>query len=164
MNENLNLVEILKDCPKGTTLYSIPYGNVRFEKILPHAKRNPIIVRVDKYITESFCADGKMFFGYDGECALFPSRDQRDWSKFTAPWADEHPAKVWHEASEMPKEEEWILIQIDEDSYDALVFCEVNAVAFRTCCKKHCSIRWAYISDLLPKQFGNSKQVKGGEQ
>ena len=86
MNENLNLVEILKDCPKGTTLYSIAYGNVRFEKILPQAKQHPIIVRIDEYVTESFSADGKMYFGYDGECALFPSREQRDWSKFTAPW------------------------------------------------------------------------------
>lgn len=34
-----------------------------------------------------------------------------------AKWADEHPANVWHQASEMPKEEEWILIQFVEDSY-----------------------------------------------
>ena len=24
--------------------------------------------------------------GDDGECTLFPSKDQRDWSKFSAPW------------------------------------------------------------------------------
>ena len=23
---------------------------------------------------------------FDGECTLFPSKEQRDWSKFTAPW------------------------------------------------------------------------------
>ena len=86
MNENLNLVEILKDCPKGTTLYSIPYGNVRFEKILPRENSTPIIVSVDEYVSESFTADGKIYPGYDGECALFPSQEQRDWSKFTAPW------------------------------------------------------------------------------
>ena len=33
MNENLNLVEILKGCPKGTELYSTVYGKVRFEWI-----------------------------------------------------------------------------------------------------------------------------------
>ena len=82
MNENIDLTKILKDCPKGTTLYSIAYGNVRFEKILPKAKQHPIIVRIDEYVTESYSADGKMYFGYDGECALFPSREQRDWSKF----------------------------------------------------------------------------------
>ena len=68
-----------------------------------------------------------------------------------AGWAELHPANVWHDASEMPKEGEWILIQFDEDSYDALVFCDMNAAAFCTCCKKYGSTRWAYISDLLPK-------------
>ena len=28
MNENINLVEILKDCPEGTKLYSSIYGEV----------------------------------------------------------------------------------------------------------------------------------------
>lgn len=28
MNENINLVEILKDCPKGTKLYSPLFGEV----------------------------------------------------------------------------------------------------------------------------------------
>lgn len=68
-----------------------------------------------------------------------------------AQWADAHPVDVWHDASEMPKEGEWILIQFDEDSYDALVFCDMNAAAFCTCCKKYGSTRWAYINDLLPK-------------
>lgn len=30
MNENLNLREILKECPKGTTFYSTVYGDVNF--------------------------------------------------------------------------------------------------------------------------------------
>ena len=33
MNENLNLVEILKDCPKGTKLYSTIYGEVELNEI-----------------------------------------------------------------------------------------------------------------------------------
>ena len=32
MNENLNLVEILKDCPKGTKLYSSVLGEVEEEE------------------------------------------------------------------------------------------------------------------------------------
>lgn len=31
MNENINLVEILKGCPKGTSLYSSILGEVIFE-------------------------------------------------------------------------------------------------------------------------------------
>lgn len=31
MNENLNLVETLKDCPRGTKLYSTVFGEVEFD-------------------------------------------------------------------------------------------------------------------------------------
>ena len=81
MNENLNLVEILKDCPKGTKLYSTSFGDVRFEEIT-NSTFYPIAVKqADDYIT-TFTADGKMNYHYNGECVLFPSKDQRDWSKF----------------------------------------------------------------------------------
>ena len=81
MNENLNLVEILKDCPKGTKLYSTIHGDVKFELIDEH-KPHQIIVRIDDYHNGCFSSDGKMYSFYDGECILFPSREQRDWSKF----------------------------------------------------------------------------------
>lgn len=81
MNENINLVEILKDCPKGTKLYSTIHGDVKLELIDDH-KPHPIIVRICDDYKECFSADGKMYSFYDGECTLFPSRDQRDWSKF----------------------------------------------------------------------------------
>ena len=29
---------------------------------------------------------------------------------------------------------------------------------------KYSIIKWAYIDDLLPKQFGNSEQLKGGDK
>ena len=81
MNENLNLVEILKDCPKGTKLYSTSFGDVRFEEIT-NSTFYPIAVKqADGYVT-TFTADGKMNYQYNGECVLFPSREQRDWSKF----------------------------------------------------------------------------------
>lgn len=84
MNENLNLVEILKDCPKGTKLYSIAHGDVEFEEIAG-SEYYPICIKVYGKCSEVFTADGKLFNG-NGECILFPNKDQRDWSKFTAPW------------------------------------------------------------------------------
>ena len=81
MNEKLNLIEILKDCPKGTKLYSTMYGDVKFESI-NEKKSHPIIVRIGEDHTECFSIDGKIYSFYDGECTLFPSRDERDWSKF----------------------------------------------------------------------------------
>ena len=81
MNENLNLIELLKDCPIGTKLYSTMYGDVKFESI-NEKKSHPIIVRIGEDHTECFSIDGKIYSFYDGECILFPSREQRDWSKF----------------------------------------------------------------------------------
>lgn len=80
MNENIDLTKILKDCPKGTKLYSIIYGDVKFEGFTG-SKLYPILMRIDDRRTVSFSADGKMYHDC-GECALFPSKDQRDWSKF----------------------------------------------------------------------------------
>ena len=80
MNENLNLVEILKDCHKGTKLYTTIYGEVELDKIDIHSDY-PIQV-LFKYGGDSFTKDGRRFFHCDGECILFPSKEQRDWSKF----------------------------------------------------------------------------------
>lgn len=87
MNENLNLVEILKDCPKGTELYSTLFGDVKFKRACKNEKELfPIEVKRSDGTIATFMKNGRFYFGYSGECTLFPSRDQRDWSKFTAPW------------------------------------------------------------------------------
>ena len=84
MNENIDLTKILKDCPKGTKLYSPIFGEVDFEKIRSYDKY-AIITKKGSY-TATFTEEGFYRADVDGECLLFPSKDQRDWSKFTAPW------------------------------------------------------------------------------
>ena len=91
MNENIDLTKILKDCPKGTKLYSSLFGEVKFNRI----SYNRIIVECvglhrfvvfnqgGKYLIEVSETNGTYF---SSECLLFPSKEQRDWSKFTAPW------------------------------------------------------------------------------
>lgn len=84
MNENLDLVEILKDCPVGTKLYSTIHGEVVFTCVRDHNVDYPIGV---SYIDDEtgYTRDGRFDKRYDGECVLFPSKDQRDWSKFKVP-------------------------------------------------------------------------------
>ena len=79
MNENINLVEILKDCPKGTKFYSSVYGVVIFDNVYP-AARYPIKVHNEQFGSTSFNAAGKMYYFEDSECTIFPSKDQRDWN------------------------------------------------------------------------------------
>lgn len=82
MNKNFNLVEILKDCPKGTKLYSTIHGEVKFEKIIFNDDY-PIKFNIkDTALHASVSIDGRFSTSYKGECTLFPSKDQRDWSKF----------------------------------------------------------------------------------
>ena len=85
MNENINLCEILKFCPKGWEFYSSIYGWIYFEG-LNTGDKYPVVISYKNGKLESFGADGRLFLDYAGECVLFPSKDQRDWSKFTDPW------------------------------------------------------------------------------
>ena len=81
MNENLNLVEILKDCPKGTVLYSTIYGYVILVEV-QNSGRFPIKYMKRGGTCNSVTAQGLFSLECEGECILFPSKDQRDWSKF----------------------------------------------------------------------------------
>lgn len=89
MNENIDLTKILKDCPKGWKFYSSIYGDIAFRGI-ENDSVNPIKFflldedNIEKY--GSCTAQGLCAPYYKGECTFFPSKEQRDWSKFTAPW------------------------------------------------------------------------------
>ena len=83
MNENLNLVEILKDCPRGTKLYSTVYGDVEFYKIdLDSDSTLKIYVKIWAGVIVRFDDSGKLELSCRGECTLFPSRMQRNWAEF----------------------------------------------------------------------------------
>ena len=84
MTENIDLTKILKDCPKGTKLYSPIFGEVDFIKIHNGAEY-PIITKKGAY-NPNFTEKGFYYADEGEECLLFPSKEQRDWSKFTAPW------------------------------------------------------------------------------
>ena len=89
MNENIDLTNILKDCPKGTKFYTSIWGEVTFIEIKKDQNcLYPICIDTN---TSSICTnltkDGRYLINRTGtECILFPSKDQRDWSKLTAPW------------------------------------------------------------------------------
>ena len=70
-------------------MYSSVFGDVELVKVSKNENVIfPIEVKRSDGSPTGFMKDGKFCFGYGygGECTLFPSSDQRDWSKFTAPW------------------------------------------------------------------------------
>ena len=86
MNEYIDLTKILKDCPKGTKLYSLVHGEVEFERIETDFRFQYVIIELKDHLLERITFDGKIYNYDGGECILFPSKYQRDWSKFVAPW------------------------------------------------------------------------------
>ena len=87
----MDLTKILKNAPKGFKLYSTIHGEVKFERI-DSEEGYPIITSkvmnpdTLSFSAQSFTKEGEFYLYEHGECILFPSKDQRDWNKFTAPW------------------------------------------------------------------------------
>ena len=86
-----------------------------------------------------------------------------------AKWVDKYPnlASLWHDASEEPQGDNWKILCVD--NFDLFwVVKRANIVGLFNNWDEYVVIEgvkmWAYISDLLPKQFRNSKQEKGGEK
>ena len=85
MNKNIDLTKILKDCPKGWKLYSPICGEVEFEQMEQSTLYPITVTTCGPKIC--FTKEGFYFCERDGaECLIFPSQEQRDWSKFEAPW------------------------------------------------------------------------------
>lgn len=78
----MNIAEILKDKPKGTKLYSIPWGECTLEEVATSLPLLPIIVRncLDD-LQKRYTKKGTYYPSLD-ECLLFPSKEMRDWRKF----------------------------------------------------------------------------------
>ena len=85
MNENIDLTKILENCPVGCEFWSDNYGKVRFKCINKSYDRPIFVKRTDGgnayYTKEGWCSKD-----FSASCLLWPSKDFRDWSKFTAPW------------------------------------------------------------------------------
>lgn len=89
MNENIDLTKILENCPTGTKLYTTVWGEVTFIEVEKYKNcLYPICINTNAASSyTNLTKDGRYLINRTGtECILFPSKEQRDWSKFTAPW------------------------------------------------------------------------------
>ena len=114
----MNIAEILKHCPKGTKLYSLVDGEVTLENIISIGQYT-IEVATDDGDIKYYTKDGSYFTNRpNGECVLFPSKEQRDWSKFNM------NTKVNDEETECQlKQSENVLVDNDiEQNYKRIPF------------------------------------------
>lgn len=107
--QKLNLCEILKDCPKGEMFWSPVFGDVWFYDIDQLTKR--VKVRTSGVGSWYINADGTITIDKvtSPEIMLYPSRKQRDWSKFTAPWLE----KQGEQTSLQTNERAWLYLISD---------------------------------------------------
>lgn len=84
MEEKINIVEILKDKPQETKLYSSACGKCKLEEI--DDKSFKISFYNSKF---GFMNGGEWYLDKngklydDGECVVFPSKEMRNWEKFS---------------------------------------------------------------------------------
>lgn len=83
----MDLVKILKDCPKVTKLYSPLVGVVEFDIVDVDDPEYPITVCYNDKDNNinflSFTKEGLCYsYAPDGECMLWPSKEVRTWDNF----------------------------------------------------------------------------------
>ena len=82
MNENINLCEILKDCPINTEFYSPIIGNCKLRNV----NSRETVVSNSKGFLYVYPDATAAYHGHKTvELMLFPSQTQRDWSKWKCP-------------------------------------------------------------------------------
>lgn len=135
MNENLDLTKILEGCPKGTKFYSTTYGTVEFIGF-DFSSVYPILMKLESSGVGYFTKDGRIFHSYYGECILFPSKDQRDWSKFVRFW--ENPKEESKVERFNPKTlqpfDEVLVRDLICDCWNAVPFSHINFKRQAICC------------------------------
>lgn len=83
MEKKINIAKLLKDCPIGTKLYSPLCGECRILNIYDGLGFDVICGNDTVY---NFSYDGR--YNIMGECCIFPSKENRDWSKFQRSFKD----------------------------------------------------------------------------
>lgn len=98
-SQKLNLCEILKYCPAGEPLWSPMLGDVKLYDINQEAKM--VDVELESGDTWDINADGTITFGNvtSQEIMLYPSKEQRDWTKVKYEKKKELP-KTWEKFCE----------------------------------------------------------------
>ena len=84
MEQKLNIAEILKDKPRGTKLYSMIHGKCSFEVVTDEIFKINFCTSKFGLTQSGECTLIKFGNMYDGgECIIFPSKEMRDWGKFS---------------------------------------------------------------------------------
>lgn len=139
MNENLDLTKILEGCPKGTKFYSPLFGEVEFVGISDvriivncvRINRRFMFNVAGKYeMSELRYSDDWGNHLHSDECTLFPSKDQRDWSKFERFW-DKPKVERFDPKTLQPFDK--VLVRDDDCYWTADLFSHIDDSIGKVC-------------------------------
>lgn len=122
----MNIAEILKDCPSGTRLYSPIYGEL---SLAGAPITTPSTYPIYCYVISSgkvvrFTKDGKSNTT-DAELTLFPSKEQRDWSKFgVTDQESKHQFKPFDKV---------LVRDLDENEWECSLFSHIDEEGYYVC-------------------------------
>lgn len=126
----MNIAEILKNCPKGLKLYSSIHGEVELVCVNEYSDRYPIYCKAKNGKDVTFTSDGRILLEYpDAECVLFPSKDQRDWSKFGV--SDQTTDQK--QETELKPFDKVLVRNNDDDEWVCDIFSHIDELAFYYC-------------------------------
>ena len=131
MNENLDLTKILDGCPPGTEFYHLFYGQVALREVIKD--EYPIVLEpINEFIRTTLTKDGRLNNRYDGECLLYPSKTQRDWSKFERFW-DKPKVERFDPKTLQPFDK--VLARVGKyNDWFAVFFSHIDNSIGRVCC------------------------------
>ena len=156
MNENLDLTKILEGCPKGTEFYSPLCGELRFEEIYIGDECPVILFSPNTALPVEFTQEGYFLNEYKhhgAECLLFPSKDQRDWSKFVRFW-DKPKIEKFDPKTLKPFDKVLGFYEVEGGSWECALFSHLNL-------KEHSAICTGIIYDKCIPYNDETKHLVG---
>ena len=127
MNENLDLTKILDGCPVGTEFYHTGWDEVVKFMGIDLSRRHPIQLETypNSYHNIAIFYVTKKGTYYDSECLLFPSKDQRDWSKFERFW-DKANIQKFDPKTFQPFDKVLGFYEVEGGSWECALFSHLN--------------------------------------
>lgn len=141
--ENKTILDIIKETKLDKVYVSLKacYGN-----IIKAVNPTYIDVNIDNMIF-IFNKDGSYFS--NGECMIFPSKEERDWNKWYENWKKEHTPKTWNEL--YPSEDIFI---INQKFNKCGSFNAITAPTITMSPKEKSAIAYLKILYLIDKCYG----------
>lgn len=127
MNENLDLTKILEGCPEGTEFYHAGWDAVVKFAGIDLSSSYPIRLKLhhNTYNTIGILVVTNKGTYYDSECLLFPSKDQRDWSKFERFW-DKANIQKFDPKTFQPFDKVLGFYEVEGGSWECALFSHLN--------------------------------------